>query len=89
VGENTTLVVVLVDDDIGHDGLQQIAVSAHDGMARALLPCHTPFDGDLVFAASLRPGSASGPVGIQCCAAVELAVEQAIVNATMISVSSV
>jgi L-aminopeptidase/D-esterase-like protein len=84
VGENTTLVVVLVDDDIDHDGLHQVAVSAHDGMARALVPCHTPFDGDLVFAASLRPGSASRPVSIHCCAAVELAVEQAIIHATMI-----
>ena len=27
-------------------------MAAHDGMARALLPSHTPFDGDLVFAAS-------------------------------------
>jgi L-aminopeptidase/D-esterase-like protein len=81
-GENTTLVVVLVDGDVDHDGLHQAAVSAHDGMARAIVPCHTPFDGDLVFAATLRPDTACTPISIQCCVAVELAVEQAIVNAT-------
>jgi L-aminopeptidase/D-esterase-like protein len=81
-GENTTLVVVLVDGDVNHDGLHQIAVSAHDGMTRAIIPCHTPFDGDLVFAAALRPDAIGAPISIQCCVAVELAVEQAIVNAT-------
>jgi len=29
-----------------------MAVAAHDGMARAIFPSHTPFDGDLVFAAA-------------------------------------
>ena len=29
-----------------------MAVAAHDGMARALVPSHTPLDGDLVFAAA-------------------------------------
>lgn len=88
-GENTTLVVVLVDDDVDHNTLHQAAVSAHDGMARAIVPCHTPFDGDLVFAASLRPRSPSAPISVQCCVAVELAVEQAIIDATKVSVSLV
>lgn len=87
--ENTTLVVVLVDDEVDHNSLHQAAVSAHDGMARAIIPCHTPFDGDLVFAASLRPNSVNTPISLQCCVAVEMAVEQAIVNATKISVSAV
>ncbi len=29
-----------------------MATAAHDGMARAIVPSHTPFDGDLVFAAA-------------------------------------
>ena len=29
-----------------------MAVAAHDGMARAIVPSHTPMDGDLVFAVS-------------------------------------
>jgi len=89
LGENTTLVAVLVDDDVDHNALHQVAVSAHDGVARAIVPCHTPFDGDLVFAASLRPESSSKPVSMQCCVAVEMVVEQAIIDATKVSVSSV
>jgi D-aminopeptidase len=30
----------------------RMAIAAHDGMARAILPSHTQFDGDLVFAAA-------------------------------------
>ena len=29
-----------------------MAIAAHDGLARAIVPSHTPFDGDLVFAAA-------------------------------------
>jgi D-aminopeptidase len=29
-----------------------MAAAAHDGLARALYPSHTPFDGDLVFGVS-------------------------------------
>ena len=29
-----------------------MAVAAHTGIARGVVPSHTPFDGDLVFAAS-------------------------------------
>jgi L-aminopeptidase/D-esterase-like protein len=81
VGENTTLIAVLIDDDIDHDALNQIAVSAHDGLARAIVPAHTPFDGDIVFAASLRPNAISKRISLQSCVATELAVERAIANA--------
>jgi L-aminopeptidase/D-esterase-like protein len=35
----------------------RLAIMAHDGLARAVLPAHAPNDGDTVFAAStgLRP----------------------------------
>ena len=29
-----------------------MATAAHDGMARAIVPAHTPFDGDLIFGLS-------------------------------------
>ena len=32
--------------------LKRISVAAHDGMSRAILPSHTPYDGDLIFAVS-------------------------------------
>jgi D-aminopeptidase len=81
VGENTTLVVVLVDAPVGYDALRQIAVSAHDGMARAIVPCHTPFDGDLVFVAGLHEGSDGRPHHASHGIAAEMAVEAAIRHA--------
>ena len=38
-----------------------MAIAAHDGIARAVVPAHTPFDGDLVFAAS--SGAGAPPAG--------------------------
>ena len=40
-----------------------MAIAAHDGLARAILPSHTPFDGDLVFALSTAAQPAPDPVG--------------------------
>jgi L-aminopeptidase/D-esterase-like protein len=36
-----------------------VAVQAHDGMARAILPVHTTYDGDTVFAISVPRVSAN------------------------------
>ncbi|MEI9990761.1 MAG: P1 family peptidase [Rhizomicrobium sp.] len=49
-GTNTTIAIVALDADISRIELKRIAVMASDGLARALRPAHTPFDGDLVFA---------------------------------------
>ncbi|HEX3724167.1 MAG TPA: P1 family peptidase, partial [Nitrolancea sp.] len=45
-GENTTIGVVVVDAQVGRDDLVRIAIAAHDGLARAIHPAHTLFDGD-------------------------------------------
>ena len=50
--ESTTIAIVATDAALDKAGLQRLAVAAHDGMARALVPSHTPMDGDLVFAVS-------------------------------------
>jgi D-aminopeptidase len=39
-----------------------MAMAAHDGIARAVVPSHTPFDGDLVFAVSTRRRPAPDPM---------------------------
>lgn len=52
LGEATTIAVVATDARLDKAQAQRMAVAAHDGMARAILPSHTPLDGDLVFAAS-------------------------------------
>jgi L-aminopeptidase/D-esterase-like protein len=51
-GHNTTIAIVATDADLTQAQLHRMAIAAHDGMARAIVPAHTPFDGDLVFAAS-------------------------------------
>lgn len=49
---NTTIAIVATDAALTKAEAKRIATAAHDGMARAVVPSHTPFDGDLVFAAA-------------------------------------
>jgi L-aminopeptidase/D-esterase-like protein len=49
-GANTTLAVVATNADLGKAEAKRLAMMAQDGLARAVRPAHTPFDGDLVFA---------------------------------------
>ena len=49
---NTTIGIVATDAKLDQAQLTRIAVAAHDGIARAIVPSHTIFDGDLLFAAS-------------------------------------
>jgi len=50
---NTTLVVVMTNAALTKLQATKVAEMAHDGLARAIRPVHTQFDGDLVFALSL------------------------------------
>ncbi|MCI5085376.1 MAG: P1 family peptidase [Rhodovulum sp.] len=50
--ENTTIAIVATDADLTQAQAHRVAVAAHDGLARAIVPSHTMFDGDLVFAAA-------------------------------------
>lgn len=56
--ENTTLVVVATDAPFDRDQLCHLARMAQDGLALAIRPAHTPFDGDVVFAISVAPPDA-------------------------------
>ncbi len=58
-GANTTLAVVATNAAIDKLEAKRIAIMAQDGLARAIRPVHTPFDGDLVFAI----GSGAVPLG--------------------------
>lgn len=53
--EHTTLVVVATDARIGKGECHLMAQSAHDGLAEAIRPAHTRYDGD--FAAVLATGA--------------------------------
>lgn len=52
LGEATTIAIVATDAALDKAALTRLATAAHDGMARAIVPSHTPYDGDLVFAAA-------------------------------------
>ncbi|HSO18186.1 MAG TPA: P1 family peptidase [Desulfosarcina sp.] len=56
-GKNTTLAVVATDAALSKSQAKRIAMMAHDGLARAIRPAHTLFDGDIVFclATGARP----------------------------------
>jgi L-aminopeptidase/D-esterase-like protein len=49
-GANTTLGVVACNADLTTAECKRVAMMAHDGIARAVRPAHTPFDGDTIFA---------------------------------------
>ncbi len=50
--ENTTLAVVATDAKLTKAEARKVAQMAHDGLARAIRPVHTMFDGDTIFALS-------------------------------------
>lgn len=62
--ENTTIAVVATDAVLSKSQCNRVAVAAHDGIARATVPAHTPFDGDLVFALSTGRGPTGDPMMI-------------------------
>ncbi len=47
--ENTTLVLVATNAKLNSAWAKRVAMMAHDGMAQAIRPVHTPFDGDTIF----------------------------------------
>ena len=47
---NTTIAIVATDATLTKAQCHRVATAAHDGIARACVPAHTPNDGDLVFA---------------------------------------
>ena len=61
-GESTTIAIVATDAVLDKAGCHRMAVAAQDGLARALLPAHTPLDGDLVFAVATGARPLADPV---------------------------
>lgn len=59
---NTTLAVVASNAALSKVDTYRVAQRAHDGMARAIVPCHTTFDGDAAFA--LSTGMVKAPVDL-------------------------
>lgn len=63
-GQNTTIAVVATNAPLTKVGCQKMAQMAHDGMARAIRPTHTMFDGDTIFALSTGglPATSTNPL---------------------------
>lgn len=49
-GENTVIGVVITNAKLNKEQTNKIAQMAHDGLARAVRPAHTMYDGDTIFA---------------------------------------
>lgn len=60
-GMDTTLCVIATDAAFTREQSTKVAMMAQDGIARAIRPSHTMFDGDVVFALSLRSRSNVAP----------------------------
>ncbi len=65
-GRNTTIVIVATNARLTKAQATKVAQMAHDGLARAIVPSHTPSDGDTVFSlatGALADGFNVGQVG--------------------------
>ncbi|MEU4242066.1 P1 family peptidase [Actinoplanes sp. NPDC026619] len=61
-GFHTTIGVVATDASLTKAQCQKLAGVTHDGMARAIRPVHSMFDGDTIFALATGTGAPLGPV---------------------------
>lgn len=89
LGQNTTLCCVATNAALDHNQLQRIALQAHDGLARTIVPAHTFADGDTVFAITtgrieVRPADLVS-VGMLTVRAVERAVLKGVQLATRVA----
>lgn len=90
---NTTIAVVATNASLSKEHVNKVAQMAHDGLAQAIRPAHTMFDGDTIFAlalgarAQMRPDTATAAfqvsmVGEAAAATLARAIVKAVRNAT-------
>ncbi|WP_370641183.1 P1 family peptidase [Nereida sp. MMG025] len=75
---NTTLAVIATDAPLNQAQCTRLATAAHAGLARAIVPSHTPFDGDLVFGLSTASGAVDDAVLMRLCNAAATTLSRAI-----------
>jgi L-aminopeptidase/D-esterase-like protein len=75
---STVLVAVVILGPADDRTRRRCAVAAHDGMARVIVPCHTIWDGDVVFVSSQHGNDVAPADVMRYSIATELAVEDAI-----------
>jgi len=79
-GENTTIGVVATNARLDKAQATKMAQMAHDGLARAISPVHTPADGDTIFALATGVRAGAADVGTIGALAAEM-VAEAVVRA--------
>ncbi|WP_067701807.1 P1 family peptidase [Nocardia jejuensis] len=92
---NTTIGVVATDAALDPSACRRLATTAHDGLARAIRPAHSPLDGDTLFALATGavtrtpdfPLPPAFPADLlmldELCTAAAVCVERAIVDAIL------
>jgi L-aminopeptidase/D-esterase-like protein len=81
-GTNTTIGVIATNATLTKAQTKRLAMSAHDGLARAVRPAHTPYDGDTLFALATCGVADAADVMLLNVMAAE-ATSKAIVNAVL------
>jgi L-aminopeptidase/D-esterase-like protein len=61
---NTCIGAIATDAPLTRAQARRVAMMAHDGLARAIRPIHTPFDGDTLFVISTAQAGSSDAVSI-------------------------
>jgi L-aminopeptidase/D-esterase-like protein len=61
-GTSTTIGLVVTDAVLTKPQALRLAIMAHDGLARAVLPAHAPLDGDTIFAAATGARRLNEPI---------------------------
>lgn len=84
-GTNTTIGVVATNATLSVAEATRVAEMAHDGLARALRPSHTMFDGDTLFtlATGTHIGSSVNTIGILAAEAVDEAIITAVTTSSV------
>ena len=81
-GTNTTIGLVATDAKLDKAQAQKVAEMAQDGLARAINPAHTMFDGDTIFAVATGKTTSTNPANVTLIGALAAeAMSQAIVRA--------
>lgn len=79
---NTTIGVIATNAPVTKAQAKRLALTGHDGLARAVRPSHSPMDGDTLFALSTGDGTGVDAVLLaSLCAAAADCVQDAIVDA--------
>jgi L-aminopeptidase/D-esterase-like protein len=84
---NTVIGVVATNALLSKEAANKVAQMAHDGLARAIRPAHTMFDGDTIFVLATGQGQAADVnlIGAYGAEATALAVVDAVQQATSLA----